>query len=488
MLLLPKVRTLLAAVALAATAGVAQVRALPQTQELAIEQTYVNARIEGKIYRLEALIVRPEKMQGRLPIALIAHGKPSGEAQMADRGAAIYTPVARDFARRGYLTITVMRRGFGKSDGPSPALSGCAAPSLIPAFDAAADDIAAAIAEIAKRPDADASRIVAIGVSAGGGAVTAWAARNPPGLKAVVNISGGLHFTGCNKQPQLVEAFASYGKRSKVSSLWLYSENDSLFPPALVNRMQEAYLASGGDVKLLRLGKLKTDGHRLFSTLEGRRLWLGHVDAFLRAGKLPTWDAAYVKTLLQQANLEAKFRTRVENYLGFPGEKALAYSPSAKRGAGNFGAANLQQARSRALQACRDGSKRGDCRIVLENLLAANSTKNAEAMAARAASAAAILTRLGMSSRRQPYIERYLDAPGRKAMVRSDPAKGSRRFYTFIAGQDSVAAARSRALARCREKTKLPCSVIMEEDAALSPAAGVAPAKPGRSVGGAGKN
>jgi len=42
---------------------------------------------------------------------------------------------------------------------------------------------------VAGRADADATQMIALGASVGGGAVLALAARNPPGLKAVVNFA-----------------------------------------------------------------------------------------------------------------------------------------------------------------------------------------------------------------------------------------------------------------------------------------------------------
>ena len=60
-----------------------------------------------------------------------------------------------------------------------------------------ADDIEASIGAVTRRPDADPTKMIAIGESAGGAASLALGARNVPGLAAVINIAGGEHLAGC---------------------------------------------------------------------------------------------------------------------------------------------------------------------------------------------------------------------------------------------------------------------------------------------------
>ena len=62
-------------------------------------------------------MVRPAKAAGRLPIALITHGKNPGAAENQALRADLMRPQARDFAARGWLAVVVIRRGYGQSDG-----------------------------------------------------------------------------------------------------------------------------------------------------------------------------------------------------------------------------------------------------------------------------------------------------------------------------------------------------------------------------------
>jgi dienelactone hydrolase len=234
------------------------------------EDGFIRVVIAGSSYRLEALTVKSDRAIGRLPIALIAHGKPGNLQGMLDDHARDFVEVARDLASRGWLAVAVIRRGFGQSDGPWPLPVTCQSTSFLPRFEADADDLAATIDFIAARPDADPTRVIVIGVSAGGPAVMALAARNPKYLRGVINISGGLRTESCPKEDALVQAFSEFGRKSRVPTLWMYARNDSFFGPDLAARMRDAFLGGGGDAKFVMYDPIGQDGHTMFSSGTGR--------------------------------------------------------------------------------------------------------------------------------------------------------------------------------------------------------------------------
>jgi hypothetical protein len=63
--------------------------------------------------------------------------------------------------------------------------------------------------------------------------------------------------------------------------LWIYSENDTYFGPALAKRMHEAYTAAGGKADLHVLPPFGSDGHFLIDAAEGVPLWEPLVSRFL---------------------------------------------------------------------------------------------------------------------------------------------------------------------------------------------------------------
>lgn len=342
------------------------VPAAAQDDDLLEDASFLRVSIADKPVRFEALVVKRKDAKGRLPIALIAHGKPASTGRMLDDRAAEYVRQARDLARRGYLAVVTMRRGFGGSDGPSPVPLSCQSQSLTERFAADADDLQATLMAIAKRLDADDKRMIVIGVSAGGAAAVALAARQPPGLIGVINVSGGLRFRDCPKEDALVAAFKEYGAKGKVPQLWMYAKNDSFFPSALVERMQGAFLDGGGDVKLVMFdADERYDGHAIFRNTSGRMKWLPQMDAFLRFHKLPTWTRDDVSALLKKLDAKETSRGFAENYLAAPSDKALAKQKAGSIMSTSFGSRTADEASKSARERCE---QRGQpCDVVMVN-------------------------------------------------------------------------------------------------------------------------
>ncbi len=336
--------------------------------EFVIERTFFRTTIESRSVRLEGLIVKRSDLTEKLPIALITHGKSSNLADMLGSKAADYSGTARDLAQRGWLAVVVMRRGFGQSDGPMAATVSCTTASFASRFAADVDDLQGALAVVSKRPDADPSRAIAIGVSAGGAAVVALAARNVPNLRGVISISGGLRMPDCPKEDVLVNAYKDFGSASRVPNLWVYAKNDSFFGPALVERMQSAFLDGGGDVKLVMYEKFGDDGHSLFTAASGKLQWLMEMDAFLRFHKLPAVGRDRIAELSKLLKLESSQRGFLDRYVAAPTYKVMVQTPDRKHHFTRFGASTLEGARKAAMTACAERYKMPEpCKIVMEN-------------------------------------------------------------------------------------------------------------------------
>ena len=343
--------------------------------ELIEEHGFLTVQTDKGPYRLEALVVRPAKADGRLPIALITHGKNLKPTDNSGIRADMMLPQARDFAARGWLAAVVIRRGYGQSDGVpgvsrGAAYMSCENGDLVHGFDVEADDLEGALRTLAARPDADGTRVLAVGQSLGGGVVLAFAARQPAGLIGVVNVSGGVWRAKTDGSmcafDGLTSAMASFGARTRIPTLWLYSENDSLFPPDVVNRMRESYAASGGRAELQMFPPILHDGHRLFVDFSGRVKWLRALDRFLQAHHMPNANLARIDGVMASAKLAPATRPIVEEYFSTPMPKLLVATAS---GAGAYWIANpddIDGARKRALTRCREKSG-AECTVVMEN-------------------------------------------------------------------------------------------------------------------------
>ena len=197
----------------------------------------------------------------------------------------------------------------------------------------------------------------------------AFAARAPKGLLGVVNVSGGVwrsEGNGACDHGDLVAAMASFGSRTRLPTLWLYAENDSLFPPALVTQMRDAYTRAGGRAKLRMFPPVLGDGHALFMDFAARTKWLRSLDIFLRDYRLPDQSAGRVDEAMTAIKLPPSVRRVVEDYVSAPAPKLMVVTASGKNVYWAANPTDIASARKRLLTSCRD--KSGDeCTVVMEN-------------------------------------------------------------------------------------------------------------------------
>jgi dienelactone hydrolase len=153
-----------------------------------------------------------------------------------------------------------------------------------------ARDIRDAVEYARTQPWVDADHIVVAGQSYGGLATIALGTKDLPGVRALLNFAGGLKDNSdrCAWRTSLVAAFAEYGAKSKIPSLWMYGENDSLFGPDLATRLHNAFEQAGGHAHLVEFGAFKRDSHGMLASRDGEKVWLPDTEKFLQAVGMPT--------------------------------------------------------------------------------------------------------------------------------------------------------------------------------------------------------
>lgn len=238
---------------------------------------------------LEAFMVRPND-PGPHPLALLNHGSPRAGSDRRKMTPQEMLPQAREFARRGWTAVIVMRRGYGDSGGnyAEDAHPCSRRPDFYDSGIESANDLRAAIGYLSKLPEIDPARIISVGRSAGGFATVALTAKPPAGLVAAISFAGGRGSPAkdevCNSG-DLIDAFRRFGKTSRVPMLWVYSQNDHFFSPQLAAEFYRAFTSAGGRAQFVSAAPFGTDGHRLFSEA-GSSIWTPMVDAFLRRENL----------------------------------------------------------------------------------------------------------------------------------------------------------------------------------------------------------
>ncbi len=229
----------------------------------------------------------------RRPLVVINHGSPA-DGQRANLARPSYSSLSAWFMARGYVVALPVRRGYGETGGPWAETYGpCESPDYYTAGLHGASDIKATIDHMRSLPYVAADRTVVVGQSAGGWATIALSSLNPPGVARMISFAGGrgghqpLPGGGIgNCVPDaLVTAVARYGTTARVPMLWIYTENDSFFAPALARRMVEAYDGAGGRAVLKQLGPFAKDGHMLAGSDDGQTIWAPLLAGFLSGSR-----------------------------------------------------------------------------------------------------------------------------------------------------------------------------------------------------------
>lgn len=417
---------------------------------------------------LQALFVRPDA-PGRYPLVVFSHGAPRNAAERRKMSPYGSYPVALEFVRRGYAVAIVMRRGYGTSGGNY--IEGVACDSdgnFTRSGLLAAADIRAAIDFVSKRADVDPNVVIAAGESAGGFSSLALSSLAPQGLKAVISFAGGRGSTGpfqiC-QQGKLEQAFANYGKTSRVPTLWIYAENDTFFEPKVAQAFYRAFTGTGGIAEFIAHPRHGEDGHNFI--YRGIDLWAAYLDDFLRKHRLPRSERLLeipVARLPAPPRLSASGLRSFQDFLRQGPNKAFAVSPDGAYG-WRAGVATRDDAIRDALANCRKHAS--DCELYIVNDEVVRGKTPPPPRTESALPPPPKLTESGLRA-----FQDFLRAPLHKAFaVASDGA------YGWQSGMDSREAAIRRALERCGQYAR-DCRVYIVDG---EPAARTSPAAPGSS-------
>jgi dienelactone hydrolase len=243
---------------------------------------------DGSGRKLLVNLFRP-RGDGPFPLAIVNHGSP-GRNGRADMAVPTFNLLSRWLMERGRAVALPLRRGYGAVGGRwDEDIGRCDHPDYVQAGLATAEDIAAVLAALRRRPFVRPDKVLVLGQSAGGWGTLALASQNPKGIAGYVNFAGGRgghrnQVPNANCSPDaLVSAAAQFGRTARQPSLWLYAENDSYFSPALARRMHQAFTRAGGTAELHLLPAIGDDGHRMVSRQDGSTIWSPLVARFIAA-------------------------------------------------------------------------------------------------------------------------------------------------------------------------------------------------------------
>lgn len=313
---------------------------------------------------LDAFVTRPVSKKP-LPVVLITNGT-TGKAEF-DRWTLNpnrYSSTAIAFARHGYAAVVVLRQGYGQSSGAAEyAGHSCTQPFHLQAGEQDIQNMVAALNAVRRNSWASVDNAMLVGMSAGGFAVIATGATNPPGVKAVINFDGGRGAIDgkslCDKTG-LMKSYAQYGKAAKIPSLWLYAENDKSFPPDTGREMFNAYQQGKSPARFVVMSPYGKDGH-VFMDSAPESFWWNTVATFLEQYHQPFQEIIRlpVVNLIEPPALNAAGKKAFSEYETTQRyEKAFATDPDGDWGAA-YWARNSQEAAATALNICTKEQRKG---------------------------------------------------------------------------------------------------------------------------------
>jgi dienelactone hydrolase len=222
--------------------------------------------------RITGLLYVPAAQSGKAPpLAIFSHGSQgAGGEGTYDFPARHFRP----FLERGYAVFIPIRKGFNKNGTPPSAVSAAQTEPLScrdtrtsyeESIRSVLDDSNALLNALkeARKTDLDFTNVTLAGHSRGGFISVAWAAEGVPGVRQVVNFSGGWQ----GDCPEFTASkFEEFAKRVKVPIISLYGNHDS----AWQRRSIDQFIASLGKARKATGHVVQGTGHSLFETSPDR--------------------------------------------------------------------------------------------------------------------------------------------------------------------------------------------------------------------------
>lgn len=255
-------------------------------RETIVYQPVIEAS-SGKIFTIRINLYQPAG-NGPFPLVILNHGiDPDGNPNERTR----FHVAAREFVKRGYVVMAPQRFGFGGSEGPFDTVP-CQPESYA---SRSLQELNATLSHARQLPYVDNEKIIIAGHSVGGLITMKAGEQEMQGVKGLINMAGGYNWPDCDWKTPLMATMQQAG-HSSLPSLWVYTENDSLFSIELGQAMFESYRenwlnTNGAHVVMPRFVALKpfaNEGHAFFQWQDGVQFWWPPVAMFLTELGLPT--------------------------------------------------------------------------------------------------------------------------------------------------------------------------------------------------------
>jgi dienelactone hydrolase len=254
-----------------------------ETARITVTVKDLYGRAETKI--IPIAIYRPEG-KGPFPLVVFNHGR-AVAAKRAAQGRSRPENLARYLVAKGFVVMAPTRAGYAETYGDfDPEFNGpCNSMRVEPMSIAASDQVLATVEFAKTLPYVDAGRWIVGGQSVGGLVAVATVGRNPPGLLAGINFSGG---TGGDPDanpgrpclPSVIQNYwGSLAKTAQAPMLWMYWSNDKYWGQDPPKQWHSAWTLAGAKAQFVQFSPSGDDGHNGLNA--DMNSWLPVVDKFL---------------------------------------------------------------------------------------------------------------------------------------------------------------------------------------------------------------
>jgi len=225
--------------------------------------------LAGKSGRMEVTVYTPHG-KGPFPLLVFNHGDVDVENPSVRYGQRFREPmVSTVFLEWGFAVAVPARPGVGRSEGLYR--KSFARNDGDPTYKARvhSEAILAVLEGLKQESNLNLDQVLLSGQSAGGDAVMYMSTLAIPGVRGVVNFSGGRNNNVDTGVPtfenrMMVDGWAEIGQKAKVPAMLVFAENDSRYSANTIRKSTQAFKDAGGKADLLLLPPQKGDGHAVY--------------------------------------------------------------------------------------------------------------------------------------------------------------------------------------------------------------------------------
>lgn len=240
--------------------------------------------IDAPSGKLEISLLTPPG-PGPFPLVIFNHGDIDMDSayirhQLRYRDLVVSAP----FIERGFAVAMPARPGIGRSSGRYYRSFGANDADATYKPRHHSQVIEAVLTGLRNEHDLDLNRVLLSGQSAGGYAVMYANTLALPGVRGIINFSGGrTNNISSSEAPSfensmMIRGWTEIGKIARTPVLLVFAENDSRYSANTIRKSAQAFTDAGGDAQLLLLPAQPRDGHFVYHS---PALWSPALDTFL---------------------------------------------------------------------------------------------------------------------------------------------------------------------------------------------------------------